>query len=163
MRCGVALEIERKFLIANDGWRSAARAGEVFVQGYLCGEGTASVRVRIEGECANINVKAAVIGASRAEYEYPIPLADARAMLAELCTAPPVEKIRHRVPHGDHLWEVDVFEGANAGLVVAEVELNATDEDFRRPDWLGREVTEERCYYNHALAMHPYRDWPSRR
>lgn len=155
----MGLEIERKFLVANDHWRADAQPGETFVQGYLCAEGAASVRVRIEGERANINIKAAVIGASRTEYEYAIPRNDARAMLPDLCVAPPVEKTRYRVPHGKHVWEVDVFDGANRGLVIAEVELGSADERFERPDWLGREVTDERCYYNQALALHPYRDW----
>ena len=157
----MGLEIERKFLLADDRWRAAADAGEAFVQGYFCAEGNASVRVRIEGERANINIKAAVIGATRAEYEYPVPLADARAMLADLCIAPPVEKKRYQVPYGGHTWEIDEFSGANAGLVVAEIELTAADEQFDCPDWLGREVTDQRCYYNHALAFHPYRDWQS--
>lgn len=157
----MALEIERKFLLASDDWRTSVGGGEHFVQGYLCGEGPSSVRVRIEGEQANINIKAAVVGAARAEYEYAIPLADARAMLADLCITTPVDKTRHRVTHAGHTWEIDDFGGANAGLVVAEIELSAADEHFERPPWLGREVTHERCYYNHALALHPYRDWTS--
>src|SRR5699024_10800481 len=140
---------------------AAAGPGECFVQGYFCTEGKASVRVRIEGGRANINIKAAVVGAARAEYEYPIPLADARAMLANLCVASPVEKNRYQVPYGGHSWAVDECCGANAGLVVAEIELAAADEHFERPAWLGREVTQQRCYYNHALALHPYRDWQS--
>lgn len=155
----MALEIERKYLVAKDSWKARASAGERFVQGYLCGDGPASVRVRIEGERANINIKATVVGAARAEYEYPVPLADAREMLAELCIAAPVEKTRHRVPHGHHTWEIDVFEGANAGLVVTEIELQSADEVFDMPDWVGREVTHDKNYYNHALAIHPYRDW----
>jgi len=156
----MAVEIERKFLVQDGGWRAAAGPGCAYVQGYLCPEGApSSVRVRIEGEQANLNIKAAVIGAERMEYEYPIALADARAMLAALCIGRPVEKTRHRVAHGDHVWEIDVFAGANAGLVVAEIELAAVDEAFARPAWLGREVTHEQSYYNHALAMHPYRDW----
>lgn len=155
----MGLEIERKFLVANDTWKAAAQPGQAFVQGYLCADGPASVRVRIEGEAANINIKAAVIGTSRAEYEYPVPPADAHAMLAGLCVAPPLEKTRYRVADAGHVWEIDVFEGANDGLVVAEIELASADEQFRPPEWLGREVTEERCYYNQALALKPYRDW----
>lgn len=155
----MGLEIERKYRVIDDGWRAQADTGEHFVQGYLCGDGPASVRVRIEGERANINIKAAMIGAARAEYEYAVTVADARQMLAELCIAPPVEKMRYRVLHGAHTWEVDVFAGANAGLVVAEIELQAADEAFDVPDWAGREVTDDRNYYNHALALHPYRDW----
>lgn len=101
----MALEIERKYLLANDGWRAQAGRGEHFVQGYLCGDGPSSVRVRIEGERANLNIKAAVVGAARAEYEYPIPLTDARAMLADLCVTAPVDKTRYRVTHAAHVWE----------------------------------------------------------
>lgn len=157
----MATEIERKFLPADDSWRDEVESSRVLCQGYLNDPGRASVRVRIDGEQANLNIKAAVKGAARAEYEYPIPLADARAMLAELCVHPPVEKRRHLLRCGAHLWEIDEFTGANAGLVVAEVELGAVDEAFERPAWLGPEVTEQLRYYNHALAITPYRDWPS--
>lgn len=155
----MGVETERKFLVTGDGWRAAAEPGVNFSQGYLCADGPASVRVRIEGEQANINIKAAVIGTSRAEYEYAIDVTEAREMLADLCVAPPVDKTRYRVPHDDHVWEVDVFAAANAGLVIAEIELQAPDESFAMPDWIGREVSHERHYYNHALALHPYCDW----
>lgn len=155
----MATEIERKFLVAGDGWRADADAGRRLRQGYLCGDGPASVRVRVDGDAANLNIKAAVVGSARSEYEYPIPVDDAEAMLAELCLYPPLAKTRYRVPHGRHLWEVDVFEGANEGLVVAEIELTDAGEHFDRPSWLGREVTAERRYYNHALSAHPYREW----
>src|SRR5699024_2738118 len=155
----MGIETERKFLVANDSWRAAAEAGIAFKQGYLCADGPASVRVRIEGERANINIKQAVVGVSRAEYEYAVPLTEAREMLATLCVAPPVEKTRYRVPVPGHVWEVDEFAGANAGLVVAEIELDCADEAFAKPAWLGREVSNERRYYNHALALHPYRTW----
>jgi len=152
-------EIERKFLVADSTWQAHAGPGRAFSQGYLCTDGPAAVRVRIEDDAANINIKQAVIGAERAEYEYAIPLADARHMLVTLCVATPVAKTRYRVLQGEHVWEIDVFAGANAGLVVAEIELQQADEPFTRPAWLGREVTHEQCYYNHALALHPYRDW----
>lgn len=155
----MGMEIERKYLVIRDSWTDCASSGERLVQGYLCADGPASVRVRIEGEKANINIKAAVTGPVRAEYEYAVPLADAQDMLPGLCIAAPVEKTRHRVRHGGHTWEVDVFEGANAGLVVAEIELKTADEAFDTPDWVGREVTNDRNYYNHALALHPFRDW----
>lgn len=155
----MGIETERKFLVANDGWRNNAEPGVAFKQGYLCTDGPALVRVRLEGDQANINIKTAIVGITRAEYEYPIGAEDAREMLANLCVAPPVEKTRYRVPVDRHVWEVDVFSGANAGLAVAEIELNTEDEQFAQPDWLGREVSHEHCYYNHALALHPYRDW----
>jgi adenylate cyclase len=155
----MATEIERKFLVSNDGWREQADAGTPFLQGYLNEQGRASVRVRIEGERANLNIKSADAGVQRQEFEYSIPLADAREMLAGLCAGGLVEKTRYRVSHGNHLWEVDVFDGANAGLVVAEIELDSITEVFDRPDWLGEEVSHEARYYNHFLARHPWKDW----
>lgn len=155
----MGLEIERKFLITNDDWRSQAYRHEQFAQGYLNGADRASVRIRIEGEQANINIKAAQIGNARAEYEYAIPLADARQMLDTLSLTPPVEKTRYWVDHAGHTWEIDVFVGANAPLMVAEVELDDPDETFEWPAWLGREITDDVHYYNHALAFHPYADW----
>ncbi|MBH04074.1 MAG: CYTH domain protein [Xanthomonadales bacterium] len=155
----MAVEIERKFLVAGDGWRDEAYQQKHFAQGYFNDSGRASVRVRIEDETANLNIKAAVIGSARAEYEYAIPLADAQDMLASLCLTEPVEKTRHWVKHEGHTWEIDVFEGANAPLIVAEIELGAADEAFARPAWLGREITDDKRYYNHALAFAPYRDW----
>ena len=155
----MATEIERKFLVQSDDWRDHVRASERFEQAYLCGRGPASVRVRVAGEAANINVKAARIGTTRSEYEYPIPLADARAMMAEISLGTPVVKTRHWVEHAGHTWEIDVFEGDNAPLVVAEVELDAADERVAHPDWLGAEITEDKRYYNHALAFSPYAHW----
>jgi adenylate cyclase len=157
----MAIEIERKFLVTGEGWRSAVTRSAPMRQGYLGGaEGRASIRVRVSGQDAWLNIKAAVLGSSRAEYEYPIPLAEANEMLGSLCTAC-LDKTRHYVEHHGHLWEVDEFEGDNAGLVVAEIELDRADEAFAQPFWLGREVTDERRYYNHALALHPYRLWES--
>lgn len=158
----MALEIERKFLLRNDGWRAHAHSARRMRQGYLSGEGgRASMRVRIDDREARLNIKAAVVGSARAEYDYPIPRADAEEILDTLCVGV-VDKTRHLVDFAGHRWEVDEFEGANAGLVVAEIELDAVDEAFTAPDWLGEEVTEQRRYYNHALAMHPYREWPAR-
>lgn len=155
----MATEIERKFLVNGDGWRAAADAGTPFRQGYFFGPERASIRVRIEGGRANLNIKSAELGVRRLEFEYPVPLAEAEQMLAELCDPPPVEKTRYRVPYGGRDWEVDVFEGANAGLVVAEVELEAEDAPLERPDWVGREVSYEHRYYNVCLVHHPFREW----
>ncbi|HYW03126.1 MAG TPA: CYTH domain-containing protein [Gammaproteobacteria bacterium] len=152
-------EIERKFLVTGDGWRAEAEEWLDMRQGYLVLEGRSSVRVREAGERAWLNIKSAELGVERREFEYPIPAADAREMLAHLCRHPLVEKRRHRVPVGDHVWEVDEFFGDNAGLVVAEIELGHPDEPFRRPPWLGREVSHEARYYNVRLVRHPYRDW----
>lgn len=152
-------EIERKFLVTGDGWRAAAAGWQDMRQGYLVLEGRSSVRVREAGEDAWLNVKSAELGIERREFEYAIPAADAREMLAHLCQGPLVEKCRHRVPVGDHVWEVDEFFGDNAGLVVAEVELAHPDEAFQRPPWVGREVSHESRYYNVRLVRHPYREW----
>lgn len=155
----MATEIERKFLLRNDSWRDSADAGTRFRQGYLIGAERASVRVRIEGDAANINIKSATLGIERQEYEYSIPLADARELLDTLCEQPQIEKTRYHVPYGDHLWEVDVFAGANAGLVVAEVELKHADEPFAMPPWAGEEVSHDTRYYNVCLVKHPYCEW----
>lgn len=155
----MATEIERKFLLRGDSWRGGADAGTLFRQGYLIGVERASVRVRIEGAAANINIKSATLGIERQEFEYPIPLADAKELLDTLCEQPQIEKTRYHVPYGDHLWEVDVFAGANAGLVVAEVELQHADEPFAMPPWAGEEVSHDTRYYNVCLVKHPYCEW----
>lgn len=155
----MAVEIERKFLVVGDAWRSAARKSTQMRQAYLgAGGGRASIRVRLDSVEARLNIKAAVTGASRAEYDYAIPVADAEEIYRSLCVGQ-VEKTRHLVEHAGHTWEIDEFEAENAGLIVAEIELDSVDEDFARPDWLGAEVTSEQRYYNHALALKPYRDW----
>ena len=155
----MATEIERKFLLKDDSWRDSADNGVPFRQGYLLGSEHASVRVRIEGERANINIKSATLGVYRQEYEYPIPLDDARELLDTLCEKPQIEKVRHHLHLGDHTWEIDVFAGDNAGLVVAEIELGSEDEPFERPPWLGEEVSHDTRYYNVCLVKHPYCDW----
>lgn len=161
----MGVEIERKFLLAGDGWRAAVERTQAMAQGYLndldvlAGGGQkASIRVRIEGEAAFLNIKSAQAGPSRLEFDYPVPVEDARQLL-ELCVGGVVRKRRHYVRHGGHLWEIDEFEGDNAGLVVAEIELDAVDEAFERPDWLGAEVTELKRYYNLALAERPWTRW----
>ena len=161
----MGIEIERKFLVAGDGWRAAAHAVVPMAQGYINdmgamdrGEQKASVRVRIQGDEAFLNLKSRELGHTRQEFDYRIPGDDARALLA-LCVGGLVDKRRHLVRHGGHLWEVDEFLGDNAGLVVAEIELDHADEAFERPDWLGSEVTDDPRYYNLALASHPYTRW----
>lgn len=153
------LEIERKFLLKDESWRSEADAGIHFRQGYLLGAKHASVRVRIEGEEANLNIKGATLGVRRQEYEYTIPYSEAQELLDTLCDKPLIEKRRYTVRHGAHLWEIDVFEGDNAGLVVAEIELHDENEPFERPAWLGEEVSADPRYYNVMLAKHPYKEW----
>ncbi|HEX4894899.1 MAG TPA: CYTH domain-containing protein [Solimonas sp.] len=155
----MALEIERKFAVLGQDWRSEVARSLEMRQGYLAGEGgRASVRVRLEGDAARLNIKAAVVGAARDEYEYPMPPDECRRILETLCVGR-VEKIRHYIERDGLIWEVDEFLGDNAGLVVAEVELASEDQVFARPAWLGRELTDDRRYYNHHLALHPYRTW----
>lgn len=155
----MAVEIERKFLVQGEAWREEIVRSAAFRQGYLSGEGgSASVRVRLEGEEARLNIKAAVMGRARAEYEYPIPVPDAMEMLDGLCGGR-VEKTRHYVERDGLVWEIDEFIGDNAGLIVAEIELADEQQEFPLPAWLGREVTDERRYYNHSLALHPFRSW----
>lgn len=152
-------EIERKFLVRDDRWRASADDGTEFRQGYLVGSGKASVRVRIEGERANLNIKSATLGVTRSEYEYPIPLEEAAELLDTLCEKPLIEKTRYRLTHAGRLWEVDVFAGENAGLVVAEIELPSEETPFELPPWAGREVSDDPRYYNVCLVKHPYKDW----
>ena len=151
-------EIERKFLLKTDAWRSQVRESRPMSQGYLASAGDVSVRVRIAGLKAWLNIKAGGLVASRAEYEYAIPLDEARELLA-LVQTPLIEKTRHFVEHGGTTWEIDEFDGDTFGLVVAEVELDSEDSPFARPPWLGGEVTHLRRYYNVCLVSHPYRAW----
>ncbi len=128
-------------------------------QGYLANTSLGSVRVRIAEREATLNIKSMTIGASRTEYEYPTPVEDAEVMLNKLCTGPLLEKTRFYLEQGRHTWEIDVFEGENTGLIVAEIELAREDEIFIRPDWLGEEVTDDERYYNVSLLNNPYSLW----
>lgn len=154
----MGVEIERKFLLANEGWRGQGHP-TLMRQGYLVADPVRTVRVRIEGERAVITIKGKTTGASRGEWEYEIPVPDATELLDGLCEQPQVEKIRHRIDHAGHTWEVDEFLGLNAGLVVAEIELAAEDEAFEKPDWIGAEVTGDKRYYNSSLIRMPYSQW----
>lgn len=155
----MGIEIERKFLVRDDRWRAEARSVTEMRQGYLANTDACSVRLRIAGERAWLSVKAMQPGPARAEFEYELPVADASAMLATLAGGARVSKRRHEVPVGAHCFEVDEFLGENQGLVVAEIELDAPDEDFPRPDWLGAEVTMDARYYNFRLAAEPFLGW----
>lgn len=148
----MAQEIERKFLVTSDGWKQAATGSKLLRQGYLSSNAKATVRVRTrDDDEAMVTIKGATKGISRAEYEYAVPVADAREMLA--MAAPHVlEKRRHIVPFGGLIWEVDVFEGRHAGLVIAEVELATEDQAVTLPDWVGLEVTHDDRYYNASLS-----------
>lgn len=161
----MGIEIERKFLVTGDGWRAAAHKVVPMAQGYLndltamaTAAMKASVRVRIAGDGAFLNLKSREPGHTRQEFDYPIPVDDAHALLA-LSVGSMIDKHRHYVGHEGHLWEVDEFLGDNAGLVVAEIELESADETFAMPLWIGREVTDSQRYYNLALATRPYSQW----
>ena len=153
----MAVEIERKFLVADIGadaaWRTAP--GVAYGQGYLNQDKERTVRVRIAGNVAYLTIKGVSVGVTRAEFEYPIPVTDAEALLL-LCDGPLIEKTRHVLQHAGTTWEVDVFAGDNAGLVVAEVELQSESQEFEKPDWLGLEVTHEDRYFNSKLVTHPF-------
>ncbi|MBB4211703.1 hypothetical protein CCR85_08445 [Rhodothalassium salexigens] len=152
------IEIERKFLVAGADWQPA-RAVTPLCQGYLITGAGRSLRIRQKGEQYLLTFKADHAGAAaRYEFEYPVPAEDGRQMLA-LCERPPIEKHRHLVDHGGHTWEVDVFAGANAGLVLAEVELDAADAALDLPAWVGPEVTDDPRFANAALYEHPFADW----
>lgn len=151
-------EIERKFLVRGDAWRSAATSSAAFSQGYLLNSVGKSIRVRLAGEKAWLTIKAAAEGIARHEFEYPIPPEHARELLA-LCEGPLIEKARHFVPMENFVWEIDEFAGENAGLIVAEIELPTEDTDFLRPPWLGEEVTHDPRYLNAALVKNPYCRW----
>ncbi len=155
----MAIEIEHKFLPANDGWREHVSHSVIYKQGYLSSQATSSIRVRISDKQAWLNIKSATIGTQRHEYEYEIPLYDAHEILNNLCLKPVIEKTRHFVTHENNLWEIDEFDGENAGLIVAEIELDALDETFVKPDWVGAEVTQDVRYYNNNLARNPYSQW----
>lgn len=151
-------EIERKFLVGNDSWRAGA-SGIRFRQGYLSTDPQRTVRVRLEGDRGMLTIKGLSRGLSRAEFEYPIPAAEAATLLDTLCLRPLIEKTRYRVEHGGHLWEIDEFSGDNAGLVLAEVELSSEDEQVELPPWAGPEVSTDPRYYNANLVRHPFRSW----
>ena len=150
-------EIERKYLVQDTRFL-ADLEGVALSQGYLATGAGVSVRVRIAATRAWLTIKGPTIGLSRLEFEYSIPTDDARELLA-LAPNAPVEKTRFRIPHGDVVWEVDVFEGANAGLVTAEVELEREDQTFSLPPWIDREVSDDSRYANASLSIHPYGQW----
>jgi len=153
------IEIERKFLLANNNWREAVKYSHRIRQGYMGEMGKASVRIRVQGDKANINIKSATLAMRRMEYEYEIPLLEAEEMLDQLCNQPQVDKTRYVVEQGNHKWEIDEFYGDNEGLLVAEIELSDEAEVFDSPEWLGKEVTEDPRYYNVNLINQPYKSW----
>jgi len=154
----MGVEIERKFLPAGNEWKRLA-AGTAYRQGYLCADKERTVRVRTVGDQGFITVKGASIGLARLEYEYKIPIDDANALLDRLCQKPLIEKHRYKIDHAGFTWEVDEFSGENDGLVVAEIELESEGQLFDKPDWIGKEVTGDRRYFNANLIRYPYSQW----
>jgi adenylate cyclase len=157
------VEIERKFLVESDEWRSEVRRRELLRQGYVAGSDLCSVRVRVGAGRAWLGIKSRVNDTTRFEYEYEIPAADANEILDRICPGGQIEKWRHWVPYGHREWEIDEFLGDNAGLVMAELELDSPSETFERPPWLGLEVTADSRYLNTSLALRPWREWRASR
>ena len=153
----MGVEIERKFLVLNSKWRQLGDPVH-YAQGYLVADGTRTVRVRIAGEEAFLTIKGASNGMSRSEFEYRVPVDEARELL-RLSATPVIEKFRTKILYHGKIWEVDEFEGANKGLVIAEIELVSENEDFDLPSWIGEEVTGDLRYYNSRLAIHPFSQW----
>jgi CYTH domain-containing protein len=151
-------EIERKFLLKDDSWRSLA-CGKIYHQGYLSITKERVVRVRVIGEKGFLTIKRFISGMLRMEFEYAIPIEDAREMLDEVCEKPLIEKKRYRIEHQGMVWEIDEFLGANEGLVVAEVELEQENQSIEKPEWIGAEVTEDPRYLNINLVRHPFSKW----
>ena len=151
-------EIERKFLVRGDVWRSSA-TGTAYRQGYLNSAKERTVRIRTIDDRAFLTIKGLTVGATRAEYEYEIPVADCDAMLDALAEKPIIEKKRYKVPFAGLTWEIDEFFGDNAGLIVAEVELEGEMQIFEKPEWVGEEVTADPRYFNSNLIKHPYGKW----
>jgi len=151
------MEIERKFLLKNEDWRSLGVPVH-YAQGYLVADGERTVRVRVAGAKGFLTIKGQTQGFSRKEFEYEVPVDEALEML-KLCSIPMVEKYRTKVLYEDKIWEVDEFEGDNKGLIMAEIELNSEDETFAIPPWIGPEVTSDIRYYNSFLARNPFKNW----
>jgi adenylate cyclase len=160
MESGMGIEIERKFRLADGSWRERVRQKTLLRQGYIANTPRASVRVRVAGEAGWLSVKSMTPGLVRAEYEAGIPAAEANEMLERLCEGPLIEKWRHLVEYQGSEWEIDEFLGDNAGLVIAELELESENSEFTRPPWLGVEVTHDERYYNFRLSEKPFRHWP---
>ncbi len=154
------LEIERKFLVRSNDFKTLAFAKNNIAQGYLNSNPERTVRIRIKGESGFITVKGKgnESGTTRFEWEKEIPLAEAKSLLA-LCEKGAISKIRYEVKVGLHIVEVDEFFGDNEGLIVAEIELKSEDETFEKPHWLGEEVTNDNRYYNAALSLNPFKNW----
>lgn len=154
-------EIERKFLVRGDEWRSHA-SGQLYCQGYISAEVGKTVRVRIVGECGFLTIKGPTSGLSRSEFEYPIPVEDAQELLETLCDRPWIQKTRYQIEQAGLVWEIDEFAGENSGLILAEVELTDSNQAIALPNWIGEEVSHDPRYFNANLAKVPYSQWKTR-
>jgi len=156
----MAMEIEKKFLVKNNQYKNSADSA-LFKQGYLSVEAERTVRVRSYNGKGYLTIKGKTQSCSREEYEYNIPIQDAERMLDNLCIRPIIEKVRYFVTYEDYKWVVDEFLGVNKGLVVAEIELDSEQQKFKKPDWIGNEITSDSRYFNSNLVNNPYKDWKS--
>lgn len=155
----MAIEIERKFLVDGEKWEQVIKpTGVLYRQGYLSNGDNPTIRVRVAGKKGFITLKGTTSGISRKEFEYEIPVAEAVELLDSFALSE-ISKTRHRVYYDDKLWEVDEFEGDNAGLIVAEIELQSEEEPFSLPDWITREVSQDVRYFNSNLSVNPYKNW----
>jgi adenylate cyclase len=154
----MAQEIERKYLLKNNSWKSEISSKNKIMQGYLNSNPERTVRIRITNNVGFLTIKSKNKGSSRKEFEYKIPLKEAEELIL-LCEQPIIKKMRHLVVKENHTWEIDVFEGENKGLIVAEIELSEENEKFEIPVWIGKEVTEDTRYYNSQLIENPFFNW----
>ncbi len=155
----MGVEIEKKFLVDHDKWDKVNKPdGTHYRQGYLLSSERQTIRVRVSETKGYINLKSAMSSLSRKEFEYEIPLEDGLEIL-DLFAKNGTEKVRYRIPHVGKTWEVDVFKGDNAGLIVAELEMESEDEVIELPDWVTKEVTDDDRYANSSLAKHPFKEW----
>ncbi len=155
----MGIEIERKFLVRNDAWKSGIQGSYPCTQGYIGLRGPGSARVRIIGTKGFLTLKGPRQGISRAEFEYQIPIEEARELLESFCDDALITKVRHEVPHEGHLWEIDEFGGENTGLILAEVEIDDESESFNFPEWVGKDISEDERFFNAQLAKHPISTW----
>ncbi len=157
----MGIEIERKYLVVHDKWKQVEKpVGEKYRQGYILTDPTKTIRVRQTSDKGFLTIKGFSVGASRPEFEYEIPFEEAKELLDQFAVAE-LSKVRYKIKIDNHVWEIDEFSGKNDGLIVAEIELSSEDEQFTIPDWIDKEVTGEKKYYNSNLVFEPYEDWKS--
>ena len=155
----MGVEIERKFLVDKDKWQQLAKpAGSVYKQGYILSDDKRTVRIRVTDKVAYITLKGGTTGISRSEFEYAIPADEGNQILAAFATSS-IQKVRYNINYAGDLWEVDVFDGDNEGLIVAEIELDSEDQPFEKPDWVTEEVSDDYRYTNASLSVTPYKLW----